>query len=96
MAAGGQEMGEAISWRSTSEGRTTNIPDQVCEKHADITETACIPNSGSNEVGIEFCSLYMADDIPSLEGAAKQINALKRLQGLKLVYLATDAPIKGQ
>ena len=40
-------------------------------------------------------NLLYLDDVPSLEGAAKQINSLKELHHLKMVYLATDAPIHG-
>ena len=35
------------------------------------------------------------DEIPSLEGAAKQINTLKQHHGLKKVFLATDASLSG-
>ena len=37
---------------------------------------------------------WPSGDIPSLEGAATQINNLKSLQGLSKVFLATDAPLQ--
>ena len=38
----------------------------------------------------------LLDDIPSLEGAARQIKVLKRSQGLSVVFLATDASFGGE
>lgn len=34
--------------------------------------------------------------VPSLEGAASQLNILKKEQGLRSVFLATDAPLEGK
>ena len=39
--------------------------------------------------------MCVSEDIPSLEGAGKQIHAVKKLQGLEKVFLSTDAPIHG-
>lgn len=39
---------------------------------------------------------FNLDDIPSLEGAAVQINSLKKLHQLELVFVATDAPLEGE
>ena len=35
------------------------------------------------------------DVVPSLEGAASQMNALKKELGLSVVFLASDAPLEG-
>lgn len=42
-----------------------------------------------------YVHVCMLEDIPSLEGAGKQIHAVKKLQGLEKVFLSTDAPIHG-
>ena len=41
-----------------------------------------------------FCSV--PDDIPSVSGAANQINILLQRHDLDTVFLATDAPSKGE
>lgn len=34
--------------------------------------------------------------VPSLEGAASQLNILKKERGLRTVFLASDAPLDGE
>lgn len=34
-------------------------------------------------------------DVPNLEHAVKQIKEILHIQGLSIVFIATDAPIKG-
>ena len=47
-------------------------------------------------VTLNLWSISILDEIPSLEGAAKQINILKDELGLEYVYLSTDAPFTGR
>ena len=35
------------------------------------------------------------DNVPSLQGAASQINKLKREEGIDVVFLSSDAPFTG-
>jgi D-ribose pyranose/furanose isomerase RbsD len=50
---------------------------------------------GSTVIPISFVDISVTGAVPSLKGAAKQLNTLKKELNLNKVFLASDATEKG-